>query len=90
LPASDASLMTSVFSVDLPIIKVNQTNDITGHNIQLGVMQMLAGAMSALRNPKAHSNDEKISKEECIRQLMFASMLMYKIDDAVAYSKIDE
>lgn len=28
----------------------------TGSNIQKGYMQMLAGAMSALRNPKAHAN----------------------------------
>ena len=53
---------------------------------------MLAGAMSALRNPKAHSNDERntVTKEEAMRRLMFASLLMYKIDDAVKYSDITE
>ena len=38
--------------------------------------------MSALRNPKAHSNDEVLTAEEALRRLMFASMLMYKLDEA--------
>lgn len=47
---------------------------------------MLAGAMSALRNPKAHANIT-ITKDDAMRRLMFASMLMYKIDEAIDYSK---
>lgn len=50
---------------------------------------MLSGAMSALRNPKAHANI-KLSADDAMRQLMFASMLMYKIDEAVTYSNIQE
>lgn len=50
---------------------------------------MLAGAMSALRNPKAHANIT-ITKDDAMRRLMFASMLMYKIDEAIDYSKIQE
>ena len=50
---------------------------------------MLAGAMSALRNPKAHANIP-IEQEDAMRRLIFASMLMYKIDEAVLYSKIIE
>ena len=50
---------------------------------------MLAGAMSALRNPKAHANIE-VEKGDAMRRLMFASMLMYKIDEAVIYSGIRE
>lgn len=50
---------------------------------------MLAGAMSALRNPKAHANIQ-IERDDAMRCLIFASMLMYKIDEAVLYSKIIE
>ena len=46
--------------------------------------------MSALRNPKAHTNTIVVTKEECMRRLMFASMLMYKIDEAVEHSGISE
>ena len=72
------------------MIKFCDLSDDTGKNTQLGYMEMLAGAMSALRNPKAHSNDVVISKEEAMRRLMFASMLMYKIDEGVKYSNITE
>lgn len=48
------------------------------------------GAMSVFRNLKAHSNDEELSAEETMRHLMFASMLMYKIDEAIVHSEIFE
>lgn len=41
--------------------------------------------MAALRNPKALANIT-ITEEDGMYRLMFASMLMYKIDDAVQYS----
>lgn len=44
--------------------------------------QKIIYVMSALRNPKAHSNDEVLTAEEALRRLMFASMLMYKLDEA--------
>lgn len=83
------ALMTTVFSEAKPLIEIcNQTTD-SGKNIQKGYMHMLAGALSALRNPRVHAN-VSISAEEAMRELMFASMLMYKIDEAVLYSKINE
>lgn len=83
------SLMITVFSENKPLIEIcNQTTD-SGKNTQKGYMQMLAGALSALRNPRVHAN-VSISAEEAMRELMFASMLMYKIDEAVLYSKISE
>ena len=51
---------------------------------------MFAGAMSALRNPKAHSNEEIISAEEALRRLMFASTLMFALDEAVNINRINE
>lgn len=88
-PSSDSTLMTTVFSVDNPMLHFCDTTNETGKNIQKGYMLILSGAMSSLRNPNAHAN-EKISKDDCSRQLIFASHLMYKIDEAVAYSKIHE
>ena len=46
---------------------------------QQGYMMMFAGAMSAIRNPKAHTVME-ISYDDAMRKLIFASMLMYKLD----------
>lgn len=83
------ALMTTVFSENKPLIEIcNQTTD-SGKNTQKGYMHMLAGALSALRNPRVHAN-VSISAEDAMRELMFASMLMYKIDEAVLYSNIKE
>lgn len=88
IPDGDTA-MTTVFSINKPMIKVCDLSTETGVNEQKGLMLMLQGAMSALRNPKAHSNII-ISKEDALRRIMFASMLMYKIDEAVRFSQIEE
>ena len=81
--------MSMVFSDNVPLVEFCDRSTETGSNIQKGYMQMLAGAMSALRNPKAHANIA-ITKDDAMRRLMFASMLMYQIDEAVKYSCIEE
>lgn len=81
--------MNTVFSDNNPLVEFCDRTSETGSNTQKGFMQMLAGAMSALRNPKAHANIT-LTKDDATRRLMFASMLMYKIDEAVKYSQIVE
>ena len=49
-------------------------------------MDIFAGAMKGIRNPNAHENT-KIYRDDAIRKLMFASLLMYKIDDAVKFTE---
>ena len=88
IPDGDAA-MTTVFSPNNPMLKVCDISTDTGMNEQKGLMFMLQGAMSALRNPKAHSNIT-ISKDDAMRRIMYASMLMYKIDEAVNYSNVSE
>ena len=66
--------------VQNPIIKLGDISTETGTNIQQGYMEMFAGAMIGIRNPQAHNN-LLITKDNAIRELHFASMLMYKIDD---------
>lgn len=83
-------LMNKMFSEKTPIMEICERETTTGKNIHNGTRFMLAGAISALRNPKAHSNDEELSPEEAMRRLMFASMLMHKIDEAVIYSGVAE
>ena len=89
VPDGEAA-MTTVFSSNNPLVEFSDRKTTTGQNKQKGYMQMLAGAMSALRNPKAHSNSEVLSAEESYRRLATASMLMYAIDDAVKCSGIKE
>ena len=74
--------MRKVFSVNDPIIKLDDLSYQSGRNVQEGYMEMFAGAIIGLRNPKAHMN-RKITKEDAVRKLHFASMLMYKVDSAI-------
>lgn len=75
-----APLMRKAFSRDNPIIKIGDLTTESGRNVQQGYMEMFAGAMIGIRNPKAHSN-QTITQMDAIRKLNFASMLMYKIDN---------
>ena len=75
-----AKLMQAAFSVQNPIIKLGDISTETGANIQQGYMEMFAGAMIGIRNPQAHNN-LLITKENAVRKLHYASMLMYKLDD---------
>lgn len=88
VPDGDAA-MKRVFSINNPLVEFCDRSTDSGANTQKGFMEMLAGAMSALCNPKAHANIQ-IGQEDAMRRLIFASMLMYKIDEAVLYSKIIE
>lgn len=82
--------MTTVFSPKKPLLKIGDLADQTCYDKQNGLMNMLQGAISALRNPPLHDSEEIITKEEAMRRLMFASTLMYLIDEAVVYSYVTE
>lgn len=76
-----ASLMYKAFSEKTPIIILDNLSTETGRNIQKGYMQIFAGAMIGIRNPKAHENII-ISKERATHFIFLASLLMYKLDEA--------
>ena len=44
-------------------------------------MEIFAGAMTGIRNPKAHSNIV-LDENRAIHLLHLASLLMYKLDEA--------
>lgn len=81
-----STLMQRAFNKNNPIIKLNETDGITSQDIQQGYQFMFSGAILGIRNPKAHGV-ESISKEEAIRELHFASMLMYKLDSRIKDSE---
>ena len=76
------ALMNKVFADNNPMFEMGDLTTQTGKDIQAGTRFMFAGAMAAFRNPKSHQNIT-IAKEDAMRQLVFASMLMYKIDEVV-------
>jgi len=77
-----AGLMNFAFSLQNPIIKLNSGNSETEKNIQQGYMQIMAGSMIGIRNPKAHSNLNP-DRKRTLHLISLASLLMYKIDERV-------
>lgn len=75
-----ASLMRRAFSPSNPVIRIASLATKSGHDVQQGYMDIFAGVMTGIRNPKAHDN-ETITKEDAFRKLMLMSLLMYKIDE---------
>lgn len=77
-----ASLMTSAFSPNNPIIRLSDLSNDSERNIQQGYMQIFAGAMTGIRNPKAHANLHP-DRPRTIHLLILASLLMSKVDERI-------
>jgi uncharacterized protein (TIGR02391 family) len=75
-----ATLMTTAFSANSPIIKLDDLGTGDGKNIQTGFMQLFSGSMTGIRNPKAHGNIV-IDQARAIHFLFLASLLMNKFDE---------
>lgn len=75
-----AELMYSAFGERNPVLRFKSSSQYSDSDIQKGYSHLYAGAMQGIRNPKAHAN-EMIGKEDALRKLAFASMLMYKLED---------
>ena len=74
---SGASLMRSVFSRNNPILKIDQR-----FGNQAGFMDLFAGVMDAIRNPRAHHHQAQLSREEALEWLAFLSALFRVLDAA--------
>jgi uncharacterized protein (TIGR02391 family) len=76
-----ADLMNRAFSLKNAVIRLDDITTVSGQNIQLGYMQIAAGAMTGIRNPKAHANVD-ISSSRAVHFLFVASLLFSKLDEA--------
>jgi uncharacterized protein (TIGR02391 family) len=74
------SLMQTAFSPKNPIIVLADLSTQSGKDMQRGYMELFAGAMSAIRNPKAHGNIS-ITPERALHLLFLASTLWYTLDE---------
>lgn len=77
-----ASLMKTAFSLKAPIISLADLSTESGRNIQLGYMEIFAGAMTGIRNPKAHENFTT-DENRAIHLLFLASLLLTKVEEAI-------
>lgn len=76
-----ANLMNKAFSPKNPVIVLADLQSESGRNIQQGYMQIFAGAMIGIRNPKAHANLQ-LDRIRCIHLIFLASLLMHKLDES--------
>jgi uncharacterized protein (TIGR02391 family) len=77
-----ASLMQTAFSPGSPVVTLDDLTTESGKNVQQGYMQIFAGAMTGIRNPKAHANIE-IDGKRARHHLYLASLLAYVFDARV-------
>lgn len=85
-------LMHAVFNykdVNIRLLTFENLDTESGKNVQEGYMHIFAGAMQAIRNPKAHENLIS-NKENAIDRLILANLLMKKIDEAIIFTGIQE
>jgi uncharacterized protein (TIGR02391 family) len=75
-----ADLMHQALSPKNPIIVLDDLGTESGRNQQMGYMEIFAGAMTGIRNPKAHEN-LTITKERAIHHLFLASLLFNRLDE---------
>lgn len=73
-------LMRQAFRVDNPVIVLDDLGTETGRSIQQGYMDLFAGAIAGIRNPKAHDN-LVIEEERAIHHLFVTSLLFHKLDE---------
>lgn len=77
---SGNGLMKSAFSVNNPTIRLANLTTASGKDIQQGYLEIAAGAMTGIRNPKAHANiiiDDKRARHH----LYIASLIAQVVDE---------
>lgn len=73
------SLMQKAFSVNNPKLKFSGLSRKSEKNVQLGYMELFAGSISGIRNPRAHEVDIADDPQEALELLTLANHLMRKL-----------
>jgi uncharacterized protein (TIGR02391 family) len=77
-----ASLMNTAFSPNNPLVRLTPLVTATDRDEQQGYMQIMAGSMTGIRNPKAHGNLNP-DRMKTLHLICLASLLMHKLDERV-------
>ena len=73
------NLMSTVFRLENPIIKLNPLITQSDKDEQEGFMFLFMGAMEGIRNPKAHENIVQNDPYKALKYLSLASLLIETI-----------
>lgn len=77
-----ASMMRSAFNPKKPALKINPLATQSEKDEQQGYMELFAGVMSGIRNPRAHDHQLQDDPDVALEMLVFANHLMRKLDGA--------
>ena len=77
-----SKLMQMAFSRERPLLRLNQGSSASEADEQLGYMQLFAGCMTGVRNPRAHDANWKDFKMQALQLLVFAEHLIEKVEMA--------
>jgi uncharacterized protein (TIGR02391 family) len=75
-------LVGRVFSLERPLLKISDMSTVSGKNGQKGFVQLLQGAYTGIRNPRAHSLVVELGEVEAAQHLVFASLLARTVEAA--------
>ncbi len=75
-------LMRTVFTINNPIFHLTDLSTQNGRDIQQGYMDLFAGSIKGIRNPKAHKNI-KIESIEALEKIILASHLLKVYDNRI-------
>lgn len=81
LELDGTALMEKAFSPNTPILKFNDLDNQSDKDEQKGFMQMFAGAVAGLRNPRAHGF-VKDDPERALEFIAFVSLLAKLLEEA--------
>ena len=74
-----ASLMKRALTPNKPILALNALSSRSEKDEQLGYMEIYAGCMTGIRNPRAHEHEWEDSESRAIQLLTLANHLVEKI-----------
>ena len=77
-----AGLMKTAFSANSPKLKLNEFRSQSDRDEQQGYMDLFAGSMTGIRNPRAHEHGLIDQPEVALELLVLANHLMRKVQAA--------
>jgi uncharacterized protein (TIGR02391 family) len=69
-------LMLNVFSLEQPVLRLNRLRSTSERDEQAGYRFILAGAMTGIRNPRAHEHSLSDEADVALEMLVLANHLM--------------
>lgn len=86
--ADGAALMRTAFSVNSPLISINALQTDSDRNQQQGYMDIFAGCMTGIRNPRAHEHELIDEPEIALELLAWANHLTRMIKRSTSQNNV--